>query len=814
MDIAHGIGDSARDAVYTVPDDEMAAGSTLGSPTVCILIKGTGALEKVYSIETGATVCGTLVLHHWDEQTGMHLAPAETGTFTLHPEHQERDFVLTTNVAVHEDIFVLSGHPHEDGEVDPPAVYYQVELRNDGAEPAHIATFAFCQLRGDTPQDIEATFDKKLGALLCWNRSNPDLVRVFGCSERPTSYETSSDYARAVAGHWPGLLSDTTNVSTGEVLGVLHLSHALKPGEQASFSYLLTFSSQGRREATATYKACPSAAEALARTQAYYHEMLGRSVVLTPSVQVNRGVLWAKANMLRVMLKAPTGWCFVNDPMHSNNSVGRDTSWFGFGADYLAPEFARASLLAYVRLAEPSGMIVEYYDIRTGKTADYGLNINDNTPLLILALWHHYNATGDEDFLRQVYPAAAKAARYILSQRNDQGLVWCTSTGVSDWGIVGWRNVIKNYRLSGATTEVNSECFAALQTVSHMARVLAKHEESADFAAEAAALKEAINTQLVNNDNGLYYLNIDIDGTPRTDVTSDLVFPVIFNVADNEATARIVGRLSSRDFWTEAGIRTTPRDAPNYSPGAEPAYGLMGGIWVAVTFWYAFAAAHFSPEFMDHALSTSFQNYSRNPRQNNTVPGQFSEWLHGETLVNEGMMLSPWFPPRYLWAAIEGAAGLNLSADSPHVQPRLAPDWKWLAVQNLPYRGQRLTWLVVRAPEPVMYTNYHFQESAPYVAYEEDITAHVHAAGTHAVALGFRQGEKLLLFVGNTDDRTTTTALRVDIELAGSYRMRIFNSLLDYWGEYGLVPAEKLRTGIALQIERKGFWALDVTQEV
>jgi hypothetical protein len=42
-----------------------------------------------------------------------------------------------------------------------------------------------------------------------------------------------------------------------------------------------------------------------------------------------------------VMTDAPTGWCFVNDPGRSNNSVGRDTAWFAYGADYLAPEFAR-----------------------------------------------------------------------------------------------------------------------------------------------------------------------------------------------------------------------------------------------------------------------------------------------------------------------------------------------------------------------------------------------------------------------------------------------------------------------------------------
>ncbi|MGH2344186.1 MAG: hypothetical protein ACRDG4_03100, partial [Chloroflexota bacterium] len=341
MAIAQEIGHSARNAAYTIADDEMAAGSTLGAPTVCILIKGTGAIEKIYSIETGVTVFGSLVLHHWDEQTGMQLAPVEAGTFTLYPEHQERAFKLPNKVAVREDIFVLSGQPGSDGSVDPPAVYYTVELRNDSGIDAHIGTYAFCRLRGTTPHDIKASFDKRLGAMLAWNQSNLDLVRVFGCSETPTSYETTLDYAKAVGMHGPGLLSGSTECSPGDNLGVLHISHTIKAGARVAFFYLLTFSNKGRSGAAATYRACPSAEEALIRTKAYYDEVLGRSVVLTPDAAVNRGVLWAKANMLRVQCRTQTGWCFVNDPMRSNNSVARDTAWFGYGADYLTPEFAR-----------------------------------------------------------------------------------------------------------------------------------------------------------------------------------------------------------------------------------------------------------------------------------------------------------------------------------------------------------------------------------------------------------------------------------------------------------------------------------------
>ncbi len=546
-------GSGERTGIYSVPDGQLAVGSTLGGPKACAMIKATGALEKVYAIDAGEELFGTLVLHHWDARTGIRLTPLP-GVFTIHPSYQEHTFTLSNGIAVHETIFVLSGTPKGD-DVDPPAVYYQVELRNDGSEEVQLDTYAFCELRGLMEHDVVATYDPQRHAFLAWNKGkNPDHVRAFGLSVAPTSYETTLDHAKAISDRSPGMLSGKTDTPPSDPLGVFHVNRTLQPSESANVWFTLSFSMNGREGAQRMYTSCPNVQDALTATKAYYTEILSRSVLMTPDPEINRGVLWAKANMLRTLLKAPTGWSFVNDPTRSNNSVGRDTAWFGFGGDYLVPDFVRESLLAYVENQEPSGMVVEYYDVRSGKTADYGLNINDNTPLLILALWHHYNATGDDGFLARVYPAAVKAARYILSQRNDQGLVWCTATRTSDWGIIGWRNVIQNYRLSGATTEVNSECFAALQTIAQMARVLKHHEQSAEFSECADELRTAINAHLLNPYNGLYYLNIDVDGEPRSDVTSDLVFPVMFGVASDETAARIIARLSGDDFWTEGGF--------------------------------------------------------------------------------------------------------------------------------------------------------------------------------------------------------------------------------------------------------------------
>ena len=212
----------------------------------------------------------------------------------------------------------------------------------------------------------------------------------------------------------------------------------------------------------APLRTLPRRTAALAQTRAHFDSVLANSVVVTPDVNVNRGVLWAKANMLRTQLCAPTGWCFVNDPTRTNNSVGRDTASFVLGSDYVTPDFSRESLRWYLRHARRSGKIVEYYDVRNGKPSDYGLNINDDTPLVVLALAHHYRVTGDIAFLRESYAAAKRAADYLLKQRDARGLVWCTATGTYERGIVGWRNIIDDYRISGASTEVNSECYGAL----------------------------------------------------------------------------------------------------------------------------------------------------------------------------------------------------------------------------------------------------------------------------------------------------------------------------------------------------------------
>jgi glycogen debranching enzyme len=519
MGIATNIGQSDREARYELPDNEMSVGSTLGGPRGTCIVKASGAIDRIYSTDCGLNLFGTILLRHFDGRTGMLLAQQKPGKFVILPENQEHLYMLSNDVEVRENIFVLGGSPESMQISTPPAVYLSIELRNTTNETLVIETFGFAQLRGKTDPDLRAEWNSALNCMIATNISAPSQCRIFATSTSPESFETNFDKGMPVLQTSPGKLKNAMS-ENGDQIGVTRHIHTVNPGEMVSWNYLMTFGA-GREDALKNLALAPDYSAGLLQTKQYFQKVLKNAIVMTPNEMINLGVLWAKANMVRVQNQAPTGWCFVNDPTQSRNSVGRDTAWFAFGSDFVRPEFSRESLMAYVNNQEEDGLIVEYYDVRNGKTEDYKLNINDNTPLLVLALWHHFNATGDKSFLESVYPAVRKAIGKILKERDHRGLVWCTATGTSDWGIIGWRNVITDYRISGATTEVNSECYAALLSAQRMAKLLGADDESKSYGESAVELRNSINKHLINPENGLYYLNIGVDETRHKEVTSD-----------------------------------------------------------------------------------------------------------------------------------------------------------------------------------------------------------------------------------------------------------------------------------------------------
>ncbi|MBI3945219.1 MAG: hypothetical protein HY321_04820 [Armatimonadetes bacterium] len=808
-----GVGEGGL-FTYELPDTELPHGSSLGNAHGFVTSKGTGAMEGLFSTDLGRRVTGALVLNYFAEYTDLsrlaveeehpagsgtlvRLEPAGPGRFRLHPAYQRHLFTLVGGFDVEETLFL----PRTNGE-DPCLAYQMARVTNHSARPTVVAVVACIHLPGDMVPDIVAEYRPGMSGFTAWNRSHPEWARVFACPQGVDAHLATTDQERAWRPSRP--LPDRVD-GEGDLSAALQAVRFLRPGESAELAFVVVFSPGGREDAERLYHRARDARQSLERTIGRYRDEVAAAEVRTPDRLVNEGAQWAKANMLRVLARYPTGIAFTNEPGVSSNVVARDAAWFVYGCDFLSPDDCCRMLALLAETQQPEGKIVEYYDARTLCTDDYGLNVNDATPLFLMAAGHHLRATAHRHCTERLYPAMVRAAEYLLSQRDERGLVFCTARGTGERGICGWRNVMPNVTISGAVTEINSETYAGLRALAEAAASLGHRADAGRFAAAAEDLRAAMEAHLKNPENGLYYLNIDVEGRPRSEVTADLVFPLICGAADPETTRLISDRLNHPDFMTEAGLRTVSRLDPLYTP--DRLVGLQGGVWPGVTWWYAISCMHSDPGLMIEALRGSYRQYIRDPGRYNTVPGQFSEWFDGEALQNRGMRLSPWEPPRFLWALLEGAMGVRPRHDGLSLDPRLPVGWKWARVRDLPYQGRQVSWFLARFAEGLrFFTADEFETDHPVERFDEEISDSLCALSEDVAVTALGRSDEVLIAIGSAAETKQPSPLLVRrlVDNARRYEVQFYSSEVGRWEGLGAYRGGGLER-LSADVEGGGF---------
>ena len=539
-----------------------------------------------------------------------------------------------------------------------------------------------------------------------------------------------------------GSTAALTDARLDERAAHLRYTLTLEPLQELETAFVMLIGNTGVEDVLARYSVACHYQQAFEQTQEEFNRLLNVCDVLTPDPVITRAIKWAKVNMLRDQRRYPIGLSFTNDPPQ-DIVVVRDVAWFAIGCDYFTPWFSRGSLeMVRDHGVEPGGELTEYILASENPPfkSNYGLNINDDTPLFIFAVHHHYALTKDLEFLRGMYETVRNAANWILAQKHG-GLIWCNSEESNLWGICSWRNVIPEYQLNGAVTEINAECYMALYLASRCAEVLGEQEDQERFLEEALALKENINSQLISEETGVYLLNIDYHGARHHDLTGDMIFPVLFGVASDEMKDRVLGVLSGPRFWTDYGVRTVAPGQPNYDP--ELGLHLLGGVWPNLTAWVAYASRIDAPERVVEAMRNIFR-ISEAPEPiafKNVVPGQFPERLHGENFQSRGMALSPWMPPTYLWLAMDGLIGFRPGIGELIVQPHLPENWQWVAVRAFPYAGGTHSLFYYLG---TIYSTLAVQSGYPVELYEEDVSSLVEC---NAYTIALRRGDELTIFL-------------------------------------------------------------------
>ena len=322
-----------------------------------------------------------------------------------------------------------------------------------------------------------------------------------------------------------------------------------------------------------------------------------------------------------------------------------------------------------------------------------------------------------------------------------------------------------------------------------------------------------MDNHLINPENGLYYLNIDVDGNVHTDVTGDEIFPVIFRACRDETA------FAS----SAASMRPTFGRRPGFGP---PRASTHFTIRLALCGAHGRGLARTDVVVRVRERSVTIRtlwcercgrrsNTMRaDPKKNNTVPGQFSEWFDGESLTNRGMRLSPWEPPRFLWAAIEGVCGLMLTPGAPQINPLIPGHWTWVGIRRLCYHNGFLSYFAIRqsGDQKTIYSTAPLESKYEVLLFDRDVSDRLRVFSDSAAVVALAGKGRIVILLGNTEQNTVSVPINVEdvVDSSQRYDLRIYNSERRDWEAPVACGGDALRA-LAVTIEANGFRLLELT---
>jgi glycogen debranching enzyme len=759
---------------YVLPEAQTPYGLLLGNFKSFAQSTAKGGIRGLWDADTDQIIFGTHQIAYRLRDLRQTVFPHQiTREFTFLPYAQISEFTLLDRLNVTEAFYVPHGPKHERA----VSFIVDVTLYNPGGTPLEVSVFPWALLVGQRfygePEhevralvsgDFICSKNQQTGAERWWGGSRTPHAAIVGLREQIMLHHMRAGSLRAEE-HLDEVTPQLAECVSRRIFGAIEYRITVPPGARESLRLAVVFHKDGEEKSRPVLEQLLHDPKALHETQRYYASKLSDARFMAPSPAISRGVVWAKANMLRIIKEYPNGWGSTNSPP-SDILVSRDTSWFVHGFDYFLPKFSRDAIEVFNKFAEESGEMIEYVRGVSGFKTSYDLNINDDTPLHLISMLHHYNATLDDQWVREWFPLICKIADYMLTQRDKNGLLFCRANGVDMFGISSWRNIIPYYTLDGAVTEINAEGVFALEAAAMLAAVVGDNERWHRYSSEAQALRQSMMQYLFNSDTGAFVLNYDQEQNYQDNFTADEVFPVLFNVADADQRKKILDRLCEADFTTPVGLRTISTADSWYFP--SHGFGLLGGVWPDLTLWFVMCLArNGNTDQAVHWLEAIYDTMEAGAVRN-TVPGEFGEWFDGGSLTNRGMYLSPWTGAKYLWAIAETIGGLDgyRTSGRPHLVPLRPRGWKWVAAARVHWGGKLCTYVIDFERHTIYGNMPELSAEEPYLCMYagHDVSDEVTTSPVEVGAVAFEDDDGAVrVFLCNLNDQ----ARNVSVEFRG-----------------------------------------------
>jgi glycogen debranching enzyme len=313
----------------------------------------------------------------------------------------------------------------------------------------------------------------------------------------------------------------------------------------------------------------------------------------------NEIVCQSLADIRMLMTSTPDGkYPYAGIPWYST-TFGRDGLITAMQLLWFDPQAARGVLQRLARFqatgndaasdAQPGKIL---HEMRSGEMAalgevPFGLYYGsvDSTPLFVLLAGLYVQRTGDEDFLRQIWPFIERALDWIDGPGDPDGDGFVEYARATDQGLQnqGWKDshdaiFHANGELAEgpiALVEVQGYVYAARIAAADCARRLGDYVRAEALLKQAGQLRRKFEDSFWCGDLGTYALALDGHKQPCRVRTSNAAHAMFTGIMFPERARLVAADILRPSFNSGWGIRTVATNEVRYNPMSYH----NGSIW-------------------------------------------------------------------------------------------------------------------------------------------------------------------------------------------------------------------------------------------
>lgn len=256
-----------------------------------------------------------------------------------------------------------------------------------------------------------------------------------------------------------------------------------------------------------------------------------------------------------------------------------------------APQLARNQIRAMFDYQNEAGMVADaiYRDSKENNWRD------TKPPLAAWAVWEVYAATGDRDFIAEMFPKLLRYHRWWYAERDHD------RDGLAEYGstdgtriAAAWesgmdnavrfdaaqmlRNGERAWSLNQESVDLNSFLYLEKLRLADMARAIGDDALARSLAGEAAVLRQQVRTRMFDPSTGYFY-DIGISGEEPVRVQGPEGWAPLWTGLATLRQARAAARimLDERKFATYVPFPTLAADHAAFSP--RDGY-WRGPVWI------------------------------------------------------------------------------------------------------------------------------------------------------------------------------------------------------------------------------------------